>query len=498
MKAKAFKSAFLIIALLIQTRFISAQVEFWTAPLPISDSVSDNRNAIIKYLFYNDTWDNFIFWERSLDSNSTEICSRNFYTQDEPVAVVTGGNYHYTDPRIIYTFDYNADTLFYIFYQSDQNGNADIFYKIYTIDGYTEPQLFAGTSAEESHFRCNDGGYMVWQEGGKINFSKLTKEWNEPFTFSDPLTIDSNNCSSPEIPPAFSYGPLNYITWLKKETDSASVWYCVSVWDGSWSEPYLLYGLGNNKSTGFAMSVCPYTDPYNITFSWENISGDSHTIYAYRFESDYFTSEFHQENDFLPMIGNLTIPVDDFFLTGLMTFVNSDGQNDEIYVSDDFYDYISPYPEDYINLSQSPYRETNPKLFNGTCPIDVCDLILTWESYRNEHWQLFYSISQIACYGSIDDESAIKESTMNISPNPVRNEFDINYTLTEDAPVSLQLCTLEGRQILLSAQKFLQKGDYTYHLNFDQIFPGQNYSGLFMVRLQAGESSVTQKVIKMH
>ncbi len=498
MKAKALHSAFLIIvALLVQTHNISAQVEFWTTPLPISDSVSDNRNAIIKYLFYNDSWDNFIFWERSLDSNSTEIYSRNFYTQDEPVGVVTGGNYHFTNPQIIFTYDYSfGDTLFYLFYQSDQNGNADIFYKVYTTDGYTEPQLFAGTSAEESHFRCNDGGSMVWQEDDKIKFSQLTREWNAPFTFSDPVTIDSNNCSSPEIPPTFSYGWQNYITWLKKETDSASVWY--SAWDGSWSEPILLFGSGNNESPGFAMSVCPYMDdPYNITLSWENISGNSHTIYAYRFESDFFTSEFHQENDFLPMIGNLTIPVEDFSLMGLMTFVNSDGQNDEIYISDDFYDYISPYPEDYVNLSQSPYRETNPKLFNGTCPIDVCDLILTWESYRNEHWQLFYSISEIGCYGGIADQSAIKETTMNISPNPARNECDINYTINEDASVSIQLCTLDGRQLALVDMNYLQKGTYTYHLNFDQIFPGSNYSGMFMVRLQAGGSSVSQKVIKM-
>jgi hypothetical protein len=86
---------------------------------------------------------------------------------------------------------------------------------------------------------------------------------------------------------------------------------------------------------------------------------------------------------------------------------------------------------------------------------------------------------------------------MNISPNPVRNECDINYTFTEDASVSLQLCILGGRQIGLVDRVSLQKGTYTYHLIFDQIFPGQNYSGLFMIRLQAGNNSITQKVVKM-
>jgi hypothetical protein len=86
---------------------------------------------------------------------------------------------------------------------------------------------------------------------------------------------------------------------------------------------------------------------------------------------------------------------------------------------------------------------------------------------------------------------------LKVSPNPARNECDIDYTIDIDCPVSLQLCMLDGHLISLFDQKLVQKGAYSYHLDFDKVFPERDYSGIFLIRLQAGQNSVVQKVISL-
>jgi hypothetical protein len=423
-----------------------------------------------------------MFWERSLDSNSTDICCTSFYNPGVPDTVVTGGGFHYTNVQII-PISLDNDTLFYLFYESDQNGNADIFYKIYTLYGFTDPVLFAGTDSNDTHFRCNEDGMMVWQEGEKIKYARLNT-WNSPYIISDPLTIDSNNCSEPIISEDY------LISWIKKTADSSFIFY--SYWNGSWTPPILVYGSQNITSL-----KCSPSWRDNV-ISWENIDGGEHTILAsiYGYGDD-FMSNFHQQTPFSPMIFIYSIPVGNFYAEGYMTFVYSQDQNDEIYVNSSEF-YISPDLEDYDNISSSPYQEANPAFFEGDYYGSYFDLIDLWESNRNGHWQLYYSKTSLLWGGGTPETDQPSNARMIISPNPVRNECNINYTLTEDCPVSLQLCTLDGRQIALVDRTFLQKGTYAYHFIFHQIFPGQNYSGLFMIRLQAGQNSVVQKIIKIN
>jgi hypothetical protein len=42
-----------------------------------------------------------------------------------------------------------------------------------------------------------------------------------------------------------------------------------------------------------------------------------------------------------------------------------------------------------------------------------------------------------------------------------------------------------------------EKGGHTYHLDFSRVFPGNEYSGLYLVKVQVGSSSVSQKIIRI-
>lgn len=81
---------------------------------------------------------------------------------------------------------------------------------------------------------------------------------------------------------------------------------------------------------------------------------------------------------------------------------------------------------------------------------------------------------------------------LNIFPNPVESTFAISFDVKEAAKVSAKLYSLEGKLVeeLFSAQ--LGEGTFSKSFNINQVPPG-----IYFMKLNAGESSTTQKIIKL-
>ena len=490
MKPKAYFSAIFVIILFIMG-ITGLYAQDWTEPAAISDSVSDNRNAIVKQILLNGSAGHYIFWERSVDSIATAIYYNDLYNPGDPVELLSATNVHYRNPQIISTSQMDNDTLFYFFYESDQDGDIDIYYMVNTFDGFSGPVQLTTSPGDETHFSCNDGGTLSWQEDDKIKSSRLTKN-NSPFIISDPVTIDSINCSDPAVSPT-TYYSTHYISWLKKVEDSTVIYYSY-YWNASWSEPQLVYDPGNSASLSFAETACGWNG--DDLMVWESISEDEHTIKALGMWGGDYVGNFYQEDPFLPSFLSYMVPVNELFYGGFLTFVNSEVQNGDIYANVEGM-WIPEDIEGYVNLSGSPSEETNPALFNGKCVDYVCDVINIWESRRNDHWQLYYSLNSVGCWGSVSGPDKPLKNELYISPNPARDACDISYTISENTMVSLQLCTPDGRQFTLVDQLYQQEGNYTYHLNFDQFEPGNRYCGLYMIRLLTFNQSTTRKIIRI-
>jgi hypothetical protein len=99
------------------------------------------------------------------------------------------------------------------------------------------------------------------------------------------------------------------------------------------------------------------------------------------------------------------------------------------------------------------------------------------------------------CAGDIAESPESPDFVLKISPNPAGEGCNIQYTLAEDAIISLKLFTPDSRQVNLINEELQLKGDHSFKLNFDQVFSGKNYTGLILVKLQAGNNSATQKVL---
>jgi len=195
------------------------------------------------------------------------------------------------------------DTLFYMFYESDQNGNTDIFYKVYYTLGFGEPVILAGTLEDETHFRCDVNKGMVWQEGDKIKFAQL-KYWNTPFYITDPVVIDSIGCHSPDVNEA------SIITYLKYGADTSAVYYTYKS-GSAWTDPILIAIPGDNASLRFSGGTCGDDGGLGIPMLvWENILNGEHRIRAWDLYWEEFISEFTQDSPFLPDIALYMIPVD--------------------------------------------------------------------------------------------------------------------------------------------------------------------------------------------
>ena len=486
-----------MIMFLIMLNFltVSAQYDFWTEPQAVTDSLTDNRNAVIAELCLHGVWGNYIFWERTIDTATTEIYYRNLYTADMPQPHVGEPGVHYRNPRFIMTSFVDDDTLAYFFYESNAPGNFDIYYQILTMDGFTLPALLASSPTDDFQFRCNDGGDLVWQEGDKIKYASLDISWNHPFTISDPVTIDSIDCYSPEVPGTGNYNAPSYIAWMKGSPGNAAIWYSTYGWQTrSWSSPELFREQSNYESLRFEMEPCYGATAGGPVMTWDSIAGGVHTIRLHDMYMGNFSSEFQQVSPFKPVYGSYMIPMDDDNFFGYLTFINSEAGNGDIFVND-WDGWLSEQIEGYNNLSDSPFEETNPGFFNGRCYMYSCDLVLTWESLRNGHWQIFYSTAEMACAGGTPETGMETDLNLLVSPNPASSEIGISYTLSADSQVSILLSTLDGRQVTILDKEYQVKGDHALKINPNKEITGNISEGLILITLQTSRGTVTRKII---
>jgi hypothetical protein len=469
----------------------------WSEPMAITDSLVDNRNASIAYLQLHGEWGSYIFWERSMDESSTAIFYRNLYTADEPQAIHETAGVHYRNPRFVETWNEDEDTLCFFFYESNQSGNFDLYYQVLTLDGFSEPVALAATPADEIHFRCNGSGTLTWQEGDKIKYALLDVYWNQAFNLSVPATLDSIGCSSPDVPWASSYSGRTSIAWLKGSPDDSAIWYSYYNWQANaYSTPELLADeAGTIGNMRFDNDACYGAVNTGEILAWENVEGDLHSLRLMNIwgsgSDSGFVAEFQQEQDFMPIFSDYITPMDEQDFHGFLGFIDATNGNGDIRVSEQEWE-LSVNLEDYYNISGSPYEETNPAFFNGSCEIYWCDLVLTWESLRDGHWQIWYSTANLMCAGGTEENDA-EEIEMNIYPNPANSAFEVCYELPSDTWIRLKLLTMDGSQIVLTDHEFQQQGQHNIRVYVDDLIPGMR-SGMFLIQLETGNGCSVKKL----
>lgn len=83
-------------------------------------------------------------------------------------------------------------------------------------------------------------------------------------------------------------------------------------------------------------------------------------------------------------------------------------------------------------------------------------------------------------------------STLNIFPNPINNEFSIAFDLIEANTVSSQLYSLDGRMVKELINEKTELGHFTQQFDVRDL-----PSGIYLVRVNVGDTTTTRKIIKL-
>jgi hypothetical protein len=475
-----------VLSLLLVSKLTNAQYETWSDPVSLTDSITDNKNATIKLLRFIDE-NYYAFWGKSTNSNSTSIYYKNFYNSDEPQIFLSDAGIHYTNPQLIDTWfsKYSNDSLFFIFYESDETETNKIYYQIYNPDGFTEPEALTESSEEQTNLICNNDGEIVWMEQNRIMHIHLNKY---TFAFTEPFVIDSGNCNYPSIKQT-DYGWWGYgipiVSWVKEVNDISNImvrWYDNT--NGWLPAESIFTGLQcTNLSfcTGFATPEILTWDYFNDT-SWHIANYDLT-------DSQLFISEFDLQYPPYSSFYSGDLPVKSNWMgIGFSSFVYQNNYLTDIFTTPFYGGVYSPL-DAYQNVSKSNNQVRNPRVYSGKNIGNDYYFINIWEEYVNAHWQLKYSITHEYLSGVKEPEN-IEINSIEVNPNPTNDKTKISFSLDHSSQITISICNSSGVIIETIKKTNLNAGDHSYIWNRNGYNPG-----LYFVNLQSDLGSVSKKLI---
>lgn len=416
-----------IIILLLFIPFLSISQPF-IIPLPLTDSLTNNRNPDIRKSFAPQGLGGAVmFWEKSTDSTSTSIFMKYLNSQGYPPSaeqlVISQSGVHFTHPVMFNLTPTFADTLYYLFFETDQNGNKDIFYLKYDTNGiFDGPFPFATGPYDDINLRIADGTELsqqrgiVWESNHAINYSRLLLSGIPPAcSFAVAQTLDSGDVSEPVI-----NNQGNRVWWLKKIGDSTKIAFAVmDEINFQWSSPQLLTYAGN-------FSCLSVMRDGNINMGCDvlnckNIRNDGQRIMSY----DAFDLSWSETQPSSFAINNPSGLFAPLFVKGAsQSELSGCTMNESLLYSTDSTgnEEIMLYPHMiisnwHINLSEYSGIDINPKgfLIWGMDSWYLGESMWVWESFRNGHWQLYYTYADIM--GGIDEpQKPVNE--IDCYPNP--------------------------------------------------------------------------------
>lgn len=127
---------------------------------------------------------------------------------------------------------------------------------------------------------------------------------------------------------------------------------------------------------------------------------------------------------------------------------------------------------------------------------------------RNAHGKTFwYKIEEVSLTGQsqflgpINVEAALplpeQFSVSRNYPNPFNPETTVHYELPEDGVVSVRVFDLMGREVKMLADGYMTAGRYDAKWDGTNHFGNAVSSGMYFVRVQAGEFSAVRKMTLM-
>lgn len=470
---KNFTLFFVIYISIISSGYSQSAV--WTDPVAVTDSLTNNVNINLPDMFGSNS-DTAIYsvWEKTIDTHTTAIYGRNLITMGEPFVILSQPNVQFRHPVIRNWI--SGDTVLLVLYETNMNGNWDIYYSKYLKNGTVSPPVPVCNSAEnEMNFKFHDSFGIVWEQNGAIMFKNFVIGG-----FPSPVitvTIDQGNCHNPVL----SY---NYCAWQKVVGTDTTIMQAQYNYSGSsWYSP-LLVAQGINKN----LSVGPGDDSY---LTWQAKEGGKWVSKAVDLFDGlpYTTANFPGSNNIYPTFLNTLIITKQgiTFLPSYFSFASDVTGNYEIYVNQVYWD------TNYFNISNHQTFNIHPNFFSSmTYMYGYQTVFLCWESFRNNHWQIWMSHVDIAM--GLNDQSSSGLAGLENFPNPFSQSTTITYELASESYSSIIITNMMGERIRILKEG--REGQGKHSLTWDGKDSNGNHvaPGIYLCLMKVNDRFMQRKI----
>jgi hypothetical protein len=479
----------IFLSLLAFTLFIPAysQLNVWGPPSPFSDSITDNTDATLKEVQYYAGVDHYVFWVRGETSSSSDIVARRYYTQEDPVTVLSDGVHHFRNPQLIPISNWSApDTLFALFYEADLDGDFDIYYQYYTPLGFTPAAALTENDQDDSGIEVNNAGGIIWENSGTIYYAHLEgTAWSNQIYFDTLMVVDNGSCSNPSLSHNSTGNGTECLSWEKTIAGATGIMVKKVDWGtGNWLENEVISVGENNTRPRFSEGTFSEVPP---TLCWNMMVDDSTAMYASDLEDMYYISDFKQIAPFNPHCYNIFIGVDWLWDYSIITFEKEE-QADIFGGEWGWYSNLSAFK----NISNSAAIDRNPYLTEGYFFGDWEDVINIWESYRNGHWQLWTAMIPVQIWGGVEEPGRSNAFNLKAVPNPFGQEVKLSFDVMEAASCRVSVMSIDGKILHNEELGERSPGHHEVPLKVSGSLP----SGVYIAILEAHGMSQGIRLVK--
>ena len=387
-------AAFALLFLSISWLDCTFAQEGWSLPVQITEDANYNyRNVDLIEEGSNWPTDIWVAYEKYSDSVSTAICIQEILNTGQTIEILSEDSVHFLNPHFFLYNYFVTDTLFFLFYETIQNGQKDLHYLKYLNTGeILGPFPFFPTLANDHYIDMSlHDNQVAWVNNGKLMVSWFVTSPNN-YGFSEPIVVDSGNCISPK-----NIEWSGDIYYINRMNSSSVLYHAVNM--GEYFTIEIVYDDGyakNLKKDGLGTPLVSWTGKDNADSLWR-----MYTFLDYS-SGEYSSHFIAKETPYDPGICSFVLGVksttdwSEYFLA----FPYDSLGYEELYMN------LDPFDPNYSNFTNLQSTCQNPNSFYGEPGENSCFYAyFVWETLVNGKWQLFYS-KTLECIGSVDENES--------------------------------------------------------------------------------------------
>lgn len=476
------KKRILVFVLFSLTTFSLAQMP-WSAPAPLIDTTANNlQPTFVKDI--NEFFDvfNMLVWQRDFGDRS-RIFFKSFENPqiEIPISPELPGIYA-TNPSAAFVLNHPDPDYILIAWQSNQNGNEDLFSVVFQ-NGQFDPIVQVTTDTLNDINPSVRKNYLVWERGGNILFSEYSYTDS---TWTGEIVLDSVSATHPAVTFYHNYEPLvsyekDLLIYLKERVISQG-----------WQPSQAIVSSGENRLPQLVPGwrfVILWQHRQNALEDWDIMSYDPQWQTTGNLNFGPGNETNAQGVEFL------WITTSDFDPPTLMAFESDIDGNPEIYANEPLYG-------DWVNISQFPGVDSLPAVSDfsfAEAQTLQFRVWCAWQKFFNNKWQVWGSFTELDWVEGISDPSSLQEinsfKLFQNYPNPFNPETTIEFYLSHDAEVRLEIINLLGQKVrtLVAERKVagLHQATWDGKDDLERAVSG----GIYFYRLKIQDQIISRKMI---